>query len=168
MRAGVTVIDPATTWLSAEARLEPDVTLLPGRAARRPHPVAAGAVVGPDCTLATPRSASDARVRVTTADQAVIGAKCDVGPYTYLRPGTRLATGAKAGAYVEMKDATIGAGAKVPHLTYVGDAEVGAGGNIGCGVRLRQLRRGDQVPYRRGRRRFRRQRFVARGTGDHR
>jgi bifunctional UDP-N-acetylglucosamine pyrophosphorylase / glucosamine-1-phosphate N-acetyltransferase len=134
MRAGVTVTDPATTWLSAETVLEPDVTLLPGVRLEGRTTVATGAVVGPDCTLSDTEIGADARVRVTTADQAVIGPRCDVGPYTYLRPGTRLGEGAKAGAYVEMKAATIGAGTKVPHLTYVGDAEVGEGGNIGCGV----------------------------------
>ena len=88
MRAGVTVIDPATTWLSAETALEPDVTLLPGVRLEGRTTVATGAVVGPDCTLCDTEIGADARVRVTTADQTIIGAKCDVGPYTYLRPGT--------------------------------------------------------------------------------
>ncbi len=134
MRAGVTIVDPATTWLSAETALEPDVTLLQGVRLEGRTTVATGAVVGPDCTLSDTEIGAAARVRVTTADSAIIGPKCDVGPYTYLRPGTRLGAGAKAGAYVEMKAATIGAGTKVPHLTYVGDAEVGEGSNIGCGV----------------------------------
>ncbi len=134
MRAGVTIVDPATTWLSAEVAFEPDVTLLQGVRLEGRTTVAAGAVVGPDCTLRDTEIGAAARVRVTTADRAIIGPKCDVGPYTYLRPGTRLGAGAKVGAYVEMKAATIGAGTKVPHLTYVGDAEVGEGTNIGCGV----------------------------------
>jgi bifunctional UDP-N-acetylglucosamine pyrophosphorylase/glucosamine-1-phosphate N-acetyltransferase len=134
MRAGVTIVDPSTTWLSADVVLEPDVTLLQGVRLEGRTSVASGAVIGPDCTLCDTEIGVDARVRVTTADQTIIGAKCDVGPYTYLRPGTVLGVGAKAGAYVEMKAATIGAGTKVPHLTYVGDAEVGEGSNIGCGV----------------------------------
>jgi bifunctional UDP-N-acetylglucosamine pyrophosphorylase/glucosamine-1-phosphate N-acetyltransferase len=134
MLSGVTVADPATTWIGAEVRLEADVTLLPGVRLSGQTFIAAGAVVGPDCTLNDTRVGEEAIVRCTTADTAVIGEKCDVGPYTYLRPGTVLGAGAKAGAYVEMKAATIGAGAKVPHLSYVGDAEVGAGSNIGCGV----------------------------------
>jgi bifunctional UDP-N-acetylglucosamine pyrophosphorylase / glucosamine-1-phosphate N-acetyltransferase len=134
MVSGVTVVDPATTWIGADVTLEADATLLPGvRLVGKTH-IAAGAVVGPDCTLTDTRVGADATVRCTTADNAVIGDKCDIGPYTYLRPGTVLHSGAKAGAYVEMKGATIGACAKVPHLTYVGDAEVGAGSNIGCGV----------------------------------
>jgi bifunctional UDP-N-acetylglucosamine pyrophosphorylase/glucosamine-1-phosphate N-acetyltransferase len=114
--------------------LEPDVTLLPGVRLSGKTRVATGARIGPDCTLTDTEIGEDAIVRVTTADGAVIGPQCDVGPYTHLRPGTRLATGAKAGAFVEMKAASIGAGTKVPHLTYVGDADVGAGTNIGCGV----------------------------------
>ncbi len=134
MRAGVTVIDPATTWIGADVVLEPDVTLLPGVRLAGHTRIAEGAVVGPDCSLTDTDIGEQAVIRSTTADSAVIGARCEIGPYTYLRPGTRLADGAKAGAYVEMKNATIGAGAKVPHLSYVGDAEVGAGSNIGCGV----------------------------------
>jgi bifunctional UDP-N-acetylglucosamine pyrophosphorylase / glucosamine-1-phosphate N-acetyltransferase len=134
MRAGVTVVDPATTWLGADVRLEPDVTLLPGVRLAGQTVIAVGAVIGPDCTLIDTEIGADAVVRSTTAEGAIIGAECVVGPYTYLRPGTRLGVGVKAGAYVEMKAATIGDGTKVPHLTYVGDAEVGPGSNIGCGV----------------------------------
>jgi bifunctional UDP-N-acetylglucosamine pyrophosphorylase / glucosamine-1-phosphate N-acetyltransferase len=134
MLGGVTVVDAATTWVDADVTLEPDVTLLPGVRLSGHTTVATGAVIGPDCTLVDTEVGAAAVVRNTTADHAIIGEKCDVGPYTYLRPGTVLGAGAKAGAYVEMKAATIGAGAKVPHLSYVGDAEVGAGSNIGCGV----------------------------------
>ena len=134
MVGGVTVVDPATTWLGAEVTLEPDVTLLPGVKLAGRTRIAAGAVIGPDCSLVDTEVRADAVVRNTTADSAVIGQRCDVGPYTYLRPGTVLGAGSKAGAYVEMKAATIGEGAKVPHLSYVGDAEVGAYTNIGCGV----------------------------------
>ena len=134
MRAGATVIDPATTWIGADVTVGQDVTLLPGVRLIGTTSVADGATVGPDCSLQDTEVGEDAVVRSTTADRAIIGAKCDVGPYTYLRPGTVLGVGAKAGAYVEMKAATIGAGAKVPHLTYVGDAEVGPGSNIGCGT----------------------------------
>jgi bifunctional UDP-N-acetylglucosamine pyrophosphorylase/glucosamine-1-phosphate N-acetyltransferase len=62
-----------------------------------------------------------------------IGDECSVGPFSYLRPGARLRTGAKAGAFVEIKNSEIGEGAKVPHLAYIGDAEVGADANVGAG-----------------------------------
>jgi bifunctional UDP-N-acetylglucosamine pyrophosphorylase/glucosamine-1-phosphate N-acetyltransferase len=132
MRAGVTVIDPATTWVGADVELEPDVTLLPNTALVGRTRVAAGATVGPDTTLTDTEVGEGAEVRRTTADSAVIGPGATVGPYTYLRPGTRLGTGSKAGAFVEMKAANLGEGAKVPHLSYVGDAEIGEGSNIGC------------------------------------
>ena len=134
MRSGVTVVDPATAWVDAGVLLEPDVTLLPGVRLAGETRIGAGATIGPDCTLTDTEVGADAVVRNTTADSAIIGPECDIGPYTYLRPGTRLGAGAKVGAYVEMKNAAIGEGTKVPHLTYVGDAEVGPGSNIGCGV----------------------------------
>ena len=134
MLSGVTVVDPLTTWLGADVTLEPDATLLPGVKLSGLTRIAAGAVIGPDCSLVDTEVGPDAIVRNTTADHAIIGEGCDVGPYTYLRPGTVLGARSKAGAYVEMKAATIGEGAKVPHLSYVGDAEVGAFTNIGCGV----------------------------------
>ncbi len=131
-RAGVTVIDPAATWLGLDVTLEPDVTLLPGTRLIGRTSIATGATIGPDTTLTDTAVGEQARVRCTTADSADIGPRCEVGPYTNLRPGTRLAAGAKAGAFVEMKAATVGEGSKVPHLTYVGDAQIGSGSNIGC------------------------------------
>ncbi len=131
-RSGVTVVDPATTWLGLDVTLEPDVTLLPGTRLVGATSIGRGATIGPDSTLTDTTVGEGARVRCTTADGADIGPGCEVGPYTYLRPGTRLAANVKAGAFVEMKAATIGAGSKVPHLTYVGDAEIGTGSNIGC------------------------------------
>jgi bifunctional UDP-N-acetylglucosamine pyrophosphorylase/glucosamine-1-phosphate N-acetyltransferase len=89
-------------------------------------------VVGPNTTLTDTEVGADATVLATTATGATIGPAATVGPYTYLRPGTRLGRGAKAGAYVEMKAADIGDGAKVPHLSYVGDAAVGARSNVGA------------------------------------
>jgi bifunctional UDP-N-acetylglucosamine pyrophosphorylase / glucosamine-1-phosphate N-acetyltransferase len=132
MRAGVTVVDPDTTWIGFDVQLEPDVTLLPNTMLIGRTRIAAGATVGPDCSLTDTEVGEGAEVRRTTADSAVIGAGATVGPYTYLRPGTRLGGKSKAGAFVEMKAANVGDGAKVPHLTYVGDADIGEGSNIGC------------------------------------
>jgi len=81
---------------------------------------------------AAPVVGAGARVDNTVADGAEVGEGAMVGPYAYLRPGTRLGVGAKAGTYVEMKNATIGAGTKVPHLSYVGDATIGEYSNIGA------------------------------------
>lgn len=132
MRAGVTMADPASTWLDVDVEIEPDVILRPQVTLRGPTSVASGAVVGPGTTLVACEVGSGAEVIHTWAELAVIGERAKVGPFTYLRPGTVLGAGTKAGAYVEIKNSTLGAGVKVPHLSYVGDAEIGAGSNIGA------------------------------------
>ena len=134
MHAGVTIIDPDTTWVDVDVRLEPDVTILPGVQLLGATVVAEDAVVGPDCTLKDVEVAAGARVVRTHAELAVIGPGASVGPFSYLRPGTEIGAGGKVGAYVETKNAVIGDGAKVPHLSYVGDAEIGEGTNIGAGT----------------------------------
>jgi len=132
MRAGVTMVDPATVWIDVDARLDADVTLLPNVQLHGATRIAAGAVVGPDCTLIDTVVGADARVVRAHCDRAEIGPEASVGPYCYLRPGARLARRAKAGTYVEIKAADIGEGTKVPHLTYVGDATIGEHTNIGA------------------------------------
>jgi bifunctional UDP-N-acetylglucosamine pyrophosphorylase / glucosamine-1-phosphate N-acetyltransferase len=134
MRAGVAVIDPATTWVDTTVTLEPDVTLHPNTQLRGTTSVAAGAEIGPDTTLTDTRVGADAHVVRTHGSGAEIGPGANVGPYAYLRPGTRLAAEGKIGTFVETKNADIGPGAKVPHLTYVGDATIGEGSNIGAGT----------------------------------
>jgi bifunctional UDP-N-acetylglucosamine pyrophosphorylase/glucosamine-1-phosphate N-acetyltransferase len=134
MRAGVTVVDPRSTWVDADVVLEPDVTLLPGVQLLGATVVAADAVVGPDCTLKDVEVGRGATVVRSHAELAVVGAGARVGPYSYLRPGTELGAGGKIGGFVETKNARIGERAKVPHLSYVGDAEVGEGTNIGAGT----------------------------------
>jgi bifunctional UDP-N-acetylglucosamine pyrophosphorylase/glucosamine-1-phosphate N-acetyltransferase len=134
MRAGVTVVDPASTWVHASVDLSTDVTLLPGTSLEGATSVASGAVVGPDTTLIDVEVGEGARVSRTHGSLAVIGPDVSVGPFAYLRPGTRLGPGAKVGTFVETKNAQLGAGAKAPHLSYVGDAVIGDGANIGAGV----------------------------------
>ena len=134
MRDGVTVVDPATTWVDVDVLLAPDVTLLPGVQLRGATAVATGAVIGPDTTLADVTVGADATVVRTHASGAAIGERASVGPFAYLRPGTRLAAGAKIGTFVETKNAELASGAKVPHLSYVGDASIGEGSNIGAGT----------------------------------
>lgn len=132
MRSGVTVVDPASTWLDVRVTFEPDALIHPNTQLRGTTHVAGGAEVGPNCTLDDTFVGAGARVLNTTADSAEIGPGASVGPYAYLRPGTRLGAGAKAGTYVEMKNARIGEGTKVPHLSYVGDATIGDHSNIGA------------------------------------
>jgi bifunctional UDP-N-acetylglucosamine pyrophosphorylase/glucosamine-1-phosphate N-acetyltransferase len=131
-RAGVTVVDPATTWLDVDVELAPDVELRPGTQLHGRTQVAEAAVVGPDSTLRDVEVGAGASVVRTHAEGAVIGPDATVGPFTYLRPGTRLGRGSKAGAYVEIKASEVGEGSKVPHLSYVGDAVIGRDSNIGA------------------------------------
>jgi bifunctional UDP-N-acetylglucosamine pyrophosphorylase / glucosamine-1-phosphate N-acetyltransferase len=132
MRAGVTVIDPGTTWVDAGVTLEPDVVLRPQVELLGGTTVAAGASIGPDVTLTDTVVGAGARVIRAHCDGAEIGPDVSVGPYAFLRPGTRLGRGAKVGTYVEVKGSDIGAGTKVPHLSYVGDATIGEHTNIGA------------------------------------
>jgi len=128
------VVDPSSTWIDADVVLARDVTILPGVQLLGATVVAEDAVVGPDCTLKDVEVGPGAKVVRTHGELAVIGAGASVGPFSYLRPGTELGAGGKIGGFVETKNARIGDGAKVPHLSYVGDADIGEGTNIGAGT----------------------------------
>lgn len=132
MLRGVTVVDPASTWVDVTVSLEPDVLLRPGVQLHGSTSVAAGAQVGPDSTLIDCTIGPGAVVIRTHGTGADIAAGGLVGPFAYLRPGARLGERGKIGTFVEVKNADIGAGSKVPHLTYVGDASIGEQSNIGA------------------------------------
>jgi bifunctional UDP-N-acetylglucosamine pyrophosphorylase/glucosamine-1-phosphate N-acetyltransferase len=132
MRAGVTIVDPATTWIDADVTLERDCVVERNTGLHGRTTVATGAVVGPDTDLTDVAVHEGATVVRTQGSGAEIGPGATVGPFTYIRPGTRLAARAKLGAYVEAKNAVVGVGSKVPHLSYVGDVEIGEGSNIGA------------------------------------
>ncbi|GAC1379732.1 MAG: bifunctional UDP-N-acetylglucosamine diphosphorylase/glucosamine-1-phosphate N-acetyltransferase GlmU [Marmoricola sp.] len=134
MRAGVSVVDPESTWIDADVKLAADVTLLPGVQLLGATVIAEDATIGPDSTLKDCEVGLGATVVRTHAELAVIGDRATIGPFSYLRPGTEVGAGGKVGGFVETKNAKIGAGAKVPHLSYVGDAEIGEGTNIGAGT----------------------------------
>jgi bifunctional UDP-N-acetylglucosamine pyrophosphorylase / glucosamine-1-phosphate N-acetyltransferase len=134
MQDGVTVMDPATTWIEADVVLAEDVTILPNTQLLGATVVAEDAVIGPDTTLKDCEIGVGARVVRTHGELAVVGDAATVGPFAYLRPGTQLGARGKIGTFVETKNAQIGDGAKVPHLSYVGDAEIGEGTNIGAGT----------------------------------
>ncbi|MGW4698065.1 bifunctional UDP-N-acetylglucosamine diphosphorylase/glucosamine-1-phosphate N-acetyltransferase GlmU [Kitasatospora cineracea] len=132
MRAGVTVVDPASTWLDVQVTYEPDALVHPNTQLRGASHLGEGCEVGPNSTLTDTAVGAGARVSNTTAERAEIGPETSVGPYAYLRPGTRLARKAKVGTYVEIKNSELGEGAKVPHLSYIGDATIGEGTNVGA------------------------------------
>jgi bifunctional UDP-N-acetylglucosamine pyrophosphorylase / glucosamine-1-phosphate N-acetyltransferase len=117
MLAGVTIVDPETTWIEADVELAADATIHPFTILRGKTRVAAGAEVGPH----------------VVAIDAEIGEGVTVGPFAYLRPGTKLAAGAKAGTFVEIKNSEVGARTKIPHLSYIGDAEIGEDTNVAAG-----------------------------------
>ncbi|HWB67674.1 MAG TPA: bifunctional UDP-N-acetylglucosamine diphosphorylase/glucosamine-1-phosphate N-acetyltransferase GlmU [Mycobacteriales bacterium] len=132
MLSGVTVIDPATTWIGVRVRLEPDCVIHQNTQLHGATTVAKFAEVGPDTTLRATTVGEGASVVKSHCSRAQIGAGATVGPYSYLRPGTVLGQNAKAGAYVELKNASVGDDSKVPHLSYVGDADIGERSNIGA------------------------------------
>ncbi|MBD3942422.1 bifunctional UDP-N-acetylglucosamine diphosphorylase/glucosamine-1-phosphate N-acetyltransferase GlmU [Microbacterium sp. NEAU-LLC] len=131
---GVTVLDPATTWIDVDATLAPDVTVLPNTHILRATTIATGAVVGPDTSLVDCEVGEDATITRTDATLAVFGAKATVGPFAYVRPGTYLGDKGKIGTFVEIKNSTIGESSKVPHLSYIGDTTIGRHVNLGAGA----------------------------------
>ncbi|GAS93471.1 bifunctional N-acetylglucosamine-1-phosphate uridyltransferase/glucosamine-1-phosphate acetyltransferase [Mycolicibacterium canariasense] len=131
-RAGVTIVDPATTWIDADVEIGPDTVVAPGTQLLGVTSIGPNCTIGPDSTLTSMEVGDGASVIRTHAELSVIGAGATVGPFTYLRPGTELGADGKLGAFVETKNAVIGTGTKVPHLTYVGDADIGEHSNIGA------------------------------------
>ena len=131
-RAGVTVIDPATTWVDIDVTIGRDTVIAPGTQLLGRTRVGAQCEIGPDTTLADVTVGDAASVVRTHASASAIGPRATVGPFAYLRPGTVLGAEGKLGAFVETKNSTIGTGTKVPHLTYVGDADIGEHTNIGA------------------------------------
>jgi bifunctional UDP-N-acetylglucosamine pyrophosphorylase / glucosamine-1-phosphate N-acetyltransferase len=134
MRSGVSILDPATTWIDVTVTLDPDAEIDQNSQLLGATRVGAGAVVGPDTTLIDTTVGAGAVVLRTHSIGADIGPDATVGPFSYLRPGTRLGRKAKVGGFVETKNAELRDGAKVPHLSYVGDADIGARANIGAGT----------------------------------
>jgi bifunctional UDP-N-acetylglucosamine pyrophosphorylase / glucosamine-1-phosphate N-acetyltransferase len=134
MLAGVTIVDPATTVIDVDVRIDQDVTIAPFTSLHGRTEVGARAHVGPLSTLIDTRVGAEATVIHSYLTQADVGDRVSVGPFAYLRPGAVLREGAKAGTFVEIKNSDVGAGAKVPHLSYIGDTDIGERTNIGAGT----------------------------------
>jgi bifunctional UDP-N-acetylglucosamine pyrophosphorylase / glucosamine-1-phosphate N-acetyltransferase len=133
MLAGVTLIDPAATWIDATVEIEADVTIEPGTSLRGESRIGGGSAVGPNTTLIDSTLGQNVKATHSYLVECEVLDGCSVGPFTHIRPQTVMQQGAKAGSFVELKNAQIGEEAKVPHLSYVGDAEIGTGSNIGAG-----------------------------------
>lgn len=133
MHEGVTVVDPAATYVDADVTVGPDTVLLPGCLLQGTTRVGSGATVGPASQLVDAVVDDGATVAHSVVRAAHVGPGAQVGPFSHLRPGARLDAGSKTGAFVEVKNSTVGEGSKVPHLSYVGDTAIGRDVNIGAG-----------------------------------
>jgi len=134
MLNGVTIVDPETTWIDADVSIGPDTRIEPGTSLRGATEVGAGALIGPHSTITDCGIGDRSQVIHSVLNLCEVLEGCSVGPFAYLRPGARLEDGAKAGTFVEVKNSTVGPGAKVPHLSYIGDADIGEGANLGAGT----------------------------------
>ncbi len=132
--AGVTIVDPQSTVIDADVEIAPDAVIAPFTSIHGTTRIGPDAAIGPLSTLIDARVGAGARVVHSYVDGAEIGDRVNVGPFAYLRPGTILREGAKAGTFVEIKNSDVGAGTKVPHLSYIGDADIGERTNIGAGT----------------------------------
>ena len=153
MLSGVTIVDPSSTWIDVSVEIESDTRIEPGTAIAGKSRINSGAVIGPRTTLIDSVVGSGAKVFESHCESSSIGENAKVGPFTHLRAGTVLAGDVKIGSFVEMKNAQVGTGSKVPHLSYVGDAKIGKESNIGAatvfvnydGVEKHETKIGDHV-----------------------
>ncbi|NBS61564.1 MAG: UDP-N-acetylglucosamine diphosphorylase/glucosamine-1-phosphate N-acetyltransferase, partial [Microbacteriaceae bacterium] len=134
MLSGVTIADPQTTFIDITVSLGEDVTLLPGTHLKGITSVGRGSTIGPEVSIEDTQVGEDVSIIKAHISGSVIESEATVGPYSYIRPGTHLGAGGKIGTFVETKNAKIGAGSKIPHLSYVGDATIGEHSNIGAGT----------------------------------
>jgi bifunctional UDP-N-acetylglucosamine pyrophosphorylase / glucosamine-1-phosphate N-acetyltransferase len=134
MRAGVTIVDPASTYVDVAVEIGRDARLLPGCILEGETRIGERAVVGPYTRVVTSSIGEAAEVQQAVLIEAEVGAEAKVGPFAYLRPGTRLARAAKVGTFVELKQTELGEGSKAPHLSYLGDAHIGRDVNVGAGT----------------------------------
>jgi bifunctional UDP-N-acetylglucosamine pyrophosphorylase/glucosamine-1-phosphate N-acetyltransferase len=146
MRAGVTVTDPSATWIDVDVTLGEDAEILPGTYLEGHTAIGPGARVGPGCVLRDTTVAPDATVRYAVCESAEIGSGASIGPFAFLRPGTRIGAGAHIGTYVELRSTTVGEGTKVPHLSYVSDADIGEHTGIGAATVFAASGPGDGSP----------------------
>jgi bifunctional UDP-N-acetylglucosamine pyrophosphorylase / glucosamine-1-phosphate N-acetyltransferase len=132
MLAGVTIVDPSCTVIDAAVEIGPDSLIAPFTSLHGRTAIGRGTIVGPHSTLIDARAGDGAAIVHSYVKEATIGDRVSVGPFAYLRPGTILREGSKAGTFVEIKNSDVGAGTKIPHLSYIGDAQIGEGTNLGA------------------------------------
>jgi bifunctional UDP-N-acetylglucosamine pyrophosphorylase/glucosamine-1-phosphate N-acetyltransferase len=134
MLAGTTIVNPAATVIDVEVQIGKDTVIAPFTSLNGSTTIGDGCEIGPQATLIDARVGDDATIVHAYVKQAEVGHRVSVGPFAYLRPGAVLREGAKAGTFVEIKNSDVGAGSKVPHLSYIGDTDIGEATNIGAGT----------------------------------
>ncbi|MBA2452473.1 MAG: UDP-N-acetylglucosamine diphosphorylase/glucosamine-1-phosphate N-acetyltransferase, partial [Chloroflexia bacterium] len=134
MLAGVTLVDPDSTYIDADVEIGEDTRIEPGTIVRRGSRIGGGCVIGPAAVIEDSTIGDRVTVRSSFVQSSVIDDDADVGPYAHLRPGTRIASGVHIGNYVETKNATVGSGTHIGHFSYIGDAEIGSRVNVGAGT----------------------------------
>jgi bifunctional UDP-N-acetylglucosamine pyrophosphorylase/glucosamine-1-phosphate N-acetyltransferase len=134
MRNGVTIQDPASTYIDADVTIGADTTILPGTHLRGKTVIGSDCIIGPQADLRDVTVGDGATISYAVLVESAVEENVSVGPFAYVRPGSHIAAGAKIGDFVELKNARVGKGSKVPHLSYIGDAEIGESVNIGCGT----------------------------------
>jgi len=132
--AGVTLIDPASTWIDDDVEIGRDTVIYPNTVLAAGSRIGEGCRLGPGAHIAGSVLGRDVQVWYSVVEQSELGDGCRVGPFSHVRPGCRIAPGVRIGNFAELKNAQVGEGAKVNHHSYLGDARVGAGVNIGAGT----------------------------------
>jgi len=134
MMAGVSIIDPATTYIDKEAVIGSDTVIYPGTHIRGKTEIGSGCNVGPNSEIINSLLDDDVNVQQSVVTDSKVGKSTAIGPFAYIRPGSQIGSHVKIGDFVEVKNSVIGDHSKVPHHSYVGDSEIGKNVNIGCGV----------------------------------
>jgi bifunctional UDP-N-acetylglucosamine pyrophosphorylase/glucosamine-1-phosphate N-acetyltransferase len=132
MREGATIVNPAATVIDVDVQVGEDSVIAPFTSLHGRTRIGSGSRIGPGSTLINATVGNESKVIHSYVDGAEVGDRVSVGPFAYLRPGTVMREGSKAGTFVEIKNSDVGAGSKVPHLSYIGDADIGEGTNLGA------------------------------------
>ncbi len=134
LEAGVDMLDPAAVYVEDTVSVGAGTMLLPGTILRGETVVGRGCTIGPNVMLTDCTVEDDCTINTAQCEKSVIRARCEIGPYTHIRPNCDVGEGSKIGAFVQLKNSVLGKGTKMAHLTYVGDSDVGDGCNFGCGT----------------------------------
>jgi bifunctional UDP-N-acetylglucosamine pyrophosphorylase / glucosamine-1-phosphate N-acetyltransferase len=133
MRNGVTIIDPANTYIETEVEIGQDTVIYPGTMIKGKTVIGAECQIGPNSEIVSCEIGAETVIRQSVAHNSSIGAQVTIGPFAHIRPESAIQDEVKIGNFVEIKKAVFGKGSKASHLSYIGDAEVGSNVNIGCG-----------------------------------